>query len=878
MKGRIFYLTAAALAMIIGVANAQTFSASPEAVIPDNAQPHCFPIEVSGLPNAANSSFGLSRVCMNVSHTWIADLEIWLVSPSGTEVRLFLHYGASNDHLINTCFANNGANGPISQGQAPFTGTFVPNQSLNLANNGTNPNGTWNLCFVDQAGSDEGTLHNFALTFGPNPPPDPAVPVDTVCRMNNIGACRCPDGSQDCDLLPDMTNGASTILSGNQINYGVPEIRVTTSTPNIGYGPLEIRGIGECYCGEEPVSCSVSTCPDGSYPKELITQRVYHKSGNVLTYYDRPAGHMTFHPTHNHLHVDHWVNNTIRLRGPDPDPRTWPILGTGSKVSFCLVNLSDCDASYGSCVSDEGVVLNQADIANRGLGQVTGCGRQQGIYVAKVDIYSMTYDGQQVNLSGLCNGDYYLVSYTDPNDNMLEMNEDNNTVALPFHFNQLPMGNCCQAEFESNITDGYVPFTVEFYDRSTPIPSAWHWDFGDGSTSDEQFPVHTYETPGVYSVTLTITTPTGCTSEITYEDYVVAGFDTVCTAQFSIAGGEGNVPLTVQFTDESFGEGQITSWHWDFGDGQTSNEQNPSHTYTAPGPYSVRLIVVSEYNCRDTVEWVSAVNVTGWDTTCRAMFGATPATGTAPFVANFNDQSTALGNITSWTWDFGDGMGSTLRHPQHIYGAPGAYTVRLTITTQYGCSDTYTMDIVAQGATAECEAAFTAGAHSGPAPFEATFAGVALPAASAWHWDFGDGTTSNEPNPAHTYENPGVYSVTLIVHSENGCVDTVSHTDLISVGPSVSRQAERRSKIQLRSYPNPFKDFTTLEYTVAEPSSISCEVFDALGRRVETFVHGKLHMPGTYRFEFHAPFSGAFLVKTTVNGETFHHKMVGAGE
>ncbi|MDW8333467.1 MAG: PKD domain-containing protein, partial [Bacteroidia bacterium] len=736
---------------------------------------------------------------------------------------------------------------------------------------------TWYLCFVDEAESDEGVLHDFSLFFGPTPPPYPQF-TDPVCRMNNIGPCQCPDGSQECDLLPDMTNGASTIIQDHRINYDVPEIRVTTSTPNIGYGPLEVRGIGECYCGDSSVSCATPICPDGSYPKELIVQRVYRKIGNALMHYDRPAGVMTFHPTHSHMHVDHWVDNTIRLRGPNPDPRTWPIVGTGSKVSFCLINLSDCDASWGACVNAAGDTLHQADLPNRGLGQITGCGREQGIYVGKVDIYSYAYDGQQVNLSGLCNGDYYLVSWTDPNDNFLESDEDNNAVAVPFHFNQLPLGNCCRALFESNVRDGYVPFSVEFYDRSEPIPTSWHWDFGDGTTSDEQFPVHTYQIPGIYTVTLTISTSTGCTTEYIYPDYIVAGFDTVCTAQFSATNSQGTVPLTVQFTDQSHGAGQIVSWFWDFGDGATSHEQNPSHTYTAPGEYTVALVVVSEYNCRDTTTLTTAVNVTGWDTTCRAAFGASPTQGMAPLLVNFLDSSESIGTVVSWTWEFGDGLGTSVRHPQHLYDAPGVYTVRLIITNEYGCIDTSETQIRVDAPPLECQAEFTASVRTGTAPLQVSFSAASTPPAVSWFWDFGDGETSNENAPSHLYENPGAYTVALIVRTENGCVDTVRHADYIIVLPSEnSRYFVRNAQIGLNAFPNPFPGAATIEYSTFKPATISCQVFDATGRLVKTFVANKTHMPGKHRFEFHAPCSGAYLVRLTVDGEPYHLKIVATG-
>ncbi|HOI57957.1 MAG TPA: PKD domain-containing protein [Methanoculleus sp.] len=137
------------------------------------------------------------------------------------------------------------------------------------------------------------------------------------------------------------------------------------------------------------------------------------------------------------------------------------------------------------------------------------------------------------------------------------------------------------AGFTANVTSGALPLAVRFTDASEGVPTTWKWDFGDGSTSTEKNPVHTYTVPGTYTVTLTVTNAAGSDST---ENTVTAG-----VAGFTASVTSGAVPLTVDFTDAS--DGKPTAWEWDFGDGETSDEQNPTHTYETAGTYDVTLTV-----------------------------------------------------------------------------------------------------------------------------------------------------------------------------------------------------------------------------------------------------------------------------------------------
>lgn len=249
------------------------------------------------------------------------------------------------------------------------------------------------------------------------------------CSIRNPAGCECPDGSEECDLLPDMTASALTIQ--NQ-HYEYPGyLRLSNTTPNIGWGPLEVHGTGSCFCDTDSVPCSTPACPDGSIPKELITQRIYHKSGRIMTYYDRPAGTMSYHPSHRHVHVNNWGAFTLRKDNGDPNPLNWPIVGPGTKMSFCLINTGDCTSDYGSCVDPEGNIITMDDIPNAPFGVVSGCGKDQSIYTGMLDFYNSSLPGMRIDFPNICNGDYHIVSITDPDNYFLESNEDNNWVAVP---------------------------------------------------------------------------------------------------------------------------------------------------------------------------------------------------------------------------------------------------------------------------------------------------------------------------------------------------------------------------------------------------------------------------------------------------------------
>ena len=244
-------------------------------------------------------------------------------------------------------------------------------------------------------------------------------------------------------------------------------------------------------------------------------------------------------------------------------------------------------------------------------------------------------------------------------------------------------------------------------------------------------------------------------------------------ADFTANTTNGAPPLTIQFSDLT--TGGATAWTWDFGDGSGSNAQNPSHVYASAGSYTVSLFVAGPggSDVATKLDFIHAVS----DAPV-ADFSAAPTSGTAPLNVAFTDQSS--GNIASWSWDFGDGSGSTIENPAHVYASAGTYTVVLTVTGAGGSDDETKVDLVHVDEPAAPVADFSATPTSGTAPLNVAFTDLSTGSVTSWSWDFGDGAGSTAQNPGHVYPDPGTFTVTLSVSGPAGS-DGETKTSYITV-------------------------------------------------------------------------------------------------
>lgn len=345
------------------------------------------------------------------------------------------------------------------------------------------------------------------------------ISVHAQCTTTNATSCVCQNGGTICDLLPDikvgrpplLVNGSSGYIEYPQVctpscNGNDGRLRISVSTPNIGLGPLEVRSTNIAICGTDTfynVSTSF-TCPNGQALKTPLKQRIYRKNGNTMTFTDRNAGTMTYHPSHGHMHVDDWGIYTLRTSTPDPNPLNWPVVGTGSKLAFCLMDYGSCSTYNGHCTDSANNVLINSSFPNFGLGGGNyGCSPSvQGISSGYTDIYYQSLDGMWINLPpGLCNGNYWIVVQLDPYNYFLESNENNNVLAVPVTLTQ--QGGTLPVITASGTTTFCQGGSV-----SLTASPAQNYLWSNGATTQSI----TVNQAGTYSVTVNSGTPCVSTS------------------------------------------------------------------------------------------------------------------------------------------------------------------------------------------------------------------------------------------------------------------------------------------------------------------------------------------------------------------------------
>lgn len=559
------------------------------------------PIVVSGLPTAIDTNFGLAHICMNITHTYDNDLIIKLISPAGDSVVLIQGIGGSGDGFVGTCVGVDGTY--FSNASAPYGGIFQPIGNTALFNNGQNPNGTWILRVRDNALADTGSVHQASIVFVNNPPRYGGG-GSTITGIYYWPGVVCPGGASSCDLLPDMTASAKEIQLNHNETPGA--LYISNATPNIGYGPLEIYGVDTCFCGLTQVPCN-TVCPPGIELEQKIMQRVYHKNpgSDSLTYYDHPAGVMSYHPSHGHLHVDRFASYTLRTATSNPDATTWPIVGTGTKQSFCLINLGNCPGNAGECRNgNNGPIVTT--VPNQNLGFHTGCGLTQGIYSGNYDVYSISLN-DPIPLVNVCNGTYYIVSITDPDNNFLESDETNNWVAVPITLTQQNAGPVITAS-------GPTTFCVgDSVILSANTASNYLWS--NGATTQSI----TVYTSGTYSVSTDCGTSIASSSPVT-----VTVLPNGASPSVSIAITAGSNPpcsnIPVTFTATTTNAGTTPAYVWKVNGAVVGSNSSTYTTTTLSAGQVVTCELTSSLACLAATSAVSnAITISGSTPLCYCM-------------------------------------------------------------------------------------------------------------------------------------------------------------------------------------------------------------------------------------------------------------------
>ncbi len=347
--------------------------------------------------------------------------------------------------------------------------------------------------------------------------------------------------------------------------------------------------------------------------------------------------------------------------------------------------------------------------------------------------------------------------------------------------------------FSADVTSGTAPLAVSFDGSASSdldgTISGYAWNFGNGSFAAGPTASTTYQLPGVYTARLTVTDNKGATGTSTRLIVVNAPANQVPTAQVAATSPGGDAPRLVSFSSAGSvdPDGAITSYAWNFGNGTTSTQANPTASFTSPGTFAVTLTVTD--NSGATAVASTSVTITPANVLPNAVFSATPLTGPSPLVVTLNAGASndPDGAITSYAWDLGNGSTATGPTTSFTYTTPGSYTVKLTVTDNRGGVRTATRTVVAGPSNIAPVASLLALPTSGPAPLLVTGVGTNSTDADGtiigYSWDFGNGVTGAGSVRSALYTTPGTYTVKLTVTDNRGV--STSATETIVVDPPV---------------------------------------------------------------------------------------------
>ncbi len=393
----------------------------------------------------------------------------------------------------------------------------------------------------------------------------------------------------------------------------------------------------------------------------------------------------------------------------------------------------------------------------------------------------------------------------------------------------------CKADFYvSSIIGLQVSFKNLYLNSST---ATFVMDFGDGSTSTTKNPTHTYATCGTFTAKLSVSDAANSCSDtfsITFKIGIKAEFtiNQYSSNNYLFYNRSIFNELTQLFPDSNF-----TALHWDFGDGDTSNQGYVYHTYAHPGNYNVKLIArYTDPNnyCGKSDSIVKSVSV---GCAIKPNFSYSVSGKTYTYT------NLTLGGSLSYLWRFGDTTTSKVKHPIHTYKTRNNYLTELVaIDTVYGCRDSITLITKFCNIYADLQLVYDS-AH----PYQATLYNYSTGTINKHYWDFGDGSNSTSSAPTHNYSKTGAIDLKyLALDSITGCSDTFYLHFNIDGSGNIKRKSfvftiiDKTNTSSIASinnlngfkiYPNPFnKEFVIENLNGENIAEIS--LINALGQQI----------------------------------------------
>jgi PKD repeat protein len=403
------------------------------------------------------------------------------------------------------------------------------------------------------------------------------------------------------------------------------------------------------------------------------------------------------------------------------------------------------------------------------------------------------------------------------------------------------------AVFNVSSTSGCAPLALTMNNSSSSNATAYSWVFDGGipATSTEQNPSVVWNTPGIYTIKLTVSNAAG-TSELIQGIEVIG----LPEAQFTT----NTAGLSVVCTNNST---SADTYLWDFGNGNTSTEANPSFDFGTTGTFTVVLTATNECGSNSK----SQVVVISGSAPFPAI-GIPNQVGCVPFVVNFADAS--FGNPTSWEWTFEGGTPATsnLQNPTITYNAIGSYDISLKTSNIFGSSDLMIQNYITVETNPTSQFNFTL------SDFEVDFENISDNGTN-YNWDFGDGNISNEINPTHVYTENGEYTVTLVTTNSCGASSLQKLIQIMVIGTDENPEFQ-----QFKVFPNPNKGSFSVVIDGVPSNAIDFELYNSigqsLGKRSFDFNSGSLRES----LDFGALPAAVYMLKVGQNGKVSYQKIV----
>lgn len=370
-------------------------------------------------------------------------------------------------------------------------------------------------------------------------------------------------------------------------------------------------------------------------------------------------------------------------------------------------------------------------------------------------------EGRKIEFEFDKEGEYEVVLVVKDDEGASDSADDVVSVSSP---NQAP-----EARFSSRCVGRDCTFDASGSSDADGVIATWYWDLGDGTKTSGEKLTHRYEADGNYWVALTVRDDDG--------DKATDGYsvDVATANQAPVASFEVNCEGLLCKVDagaSADSDGSVVAWRWDFGDGTQASGTGAEHRYDASGSYVIRLEVEDDDGARS--DRTAEVQVQGGNLEPEAAFSYDCEDGLCRFDAS--ESSDADGQVTSWSWKFGDGASGSGKVVEHRYASGGSFTVRLDVTDDAGAADDKVRLVRVEIPADEPVAEFSVSCEGLSCTLDAGSSTAADGSIARYDWSFGDGTTASGGAVSHQYGEEGSYTVTLKVTDSNQASGTRKRT------------------------------------------------------------------------------------------------------